>query len=531
MKWGRLLVLMLLTLLLVALAACSSGESDETGTTDESTNKSGEAAAGGVLRVAMSAQPPTLDQPTSTAVVVKDTGRLMFETLLTTDSKYQVVPMLAESFDVSDDSKDYVFHLRKGVKFHNGKEMKADDVVASMERWVEKSSVTGTIFDGATFKAEDDYTVTLALAKPSALTLDTLASAKMAAAIMPKEVIEEAGTEGVKDYIGTGPFEFVEWKRDQYIHFTKYDGYQPVEGEADGLAGKKEALVDDIYFDIVPDPSTRLAGLQTGQYDFAYSIPADNYDQLQNTPNIKPVLDNYGELVIFHNEQEGIASDFKIRQAVNTALDPEEIMLGTFTNEDLFWFDSSYMTNTIASWASDAGSKHYMVHDPEKTKEILNEIGYNDEKLKIMTTRDYPHLYNASVVIQEQLKEAGFNAELVIFDWPTFMDKQENDLGAWDILITGSSTVSTPTQLLYISSTFAGGIADPKTKELLAEIEVSASQEEAKQLWDELQGYAWEEHLPVSIIGGYYGLYGATDKVEGITTFSGPIYWNTSVKK
>lgn len=529
-KLGKLFVFLLATLLLAALAACSSDEANETEPTDENTNNSGEVAAGGELRVAMSAQPPTLDQPTSTAVAARDTSRLIFETLVTTDSKYQVVPMLAESFDVSDDSKDYVFHLREGVKFHNGKEMKADDVVASMERWVEKSSVTGTIFDGATFKAEDDYTVTLELATPSVLTLDTLASAKMAAAIMPKEVIEEAETE-VQEYIGTGPFEFVEWKRDQYIHLAKYEDYQPVEGEADGLSGKKEALVDDIYFEMVPDASTRLAGLQTGQYDFAYSIPADNYDQLENTPNLKSVLDDYGELVMFYNEQEGIASDFKIRQAVNTALDPEAIMIGTFTHEDLFWFDSSYMTKTISNWASDAGSEHYRVNDPEKAKGMLDEIGYNGEELKIMTTRDYPHLYNAAVVIQEQLREAGFNAELAIFDWPTLMDKQENDPKAWDVLITGSSTVSTPTQLLYISSTFAGGIADTKTADLLAEIEGATSQEEAKALWDELQGYAWEEHLPVSIIGGYYGLFGATDKVEGITTFSGPIFWNTSVKK
>ena len=165
--------------------------------------------------------------------------------------------------------------------------MTAEDVVASMDRWVDKSSATDVIFDGATFTAEDDYTVVLELVEPSALALDTMASTNMAAAIMPKEIVESAAAEGVTEYIGTGPYKFEEWVQDQYIHFTKYDDYQPMEGEPSGLAGKKEALVDNIYFDVVRDASTRLAGLQTGKYDFSYTIQFDSYAQLQNEKNTR----------------------------------------------------------------------------------------------------------------------------------------------------------------------------------------------------------------------------------------------------
>src|SRR5699024_642386 len=241
---------------------------------DEGGNVSGE------LRVAHNAQPPTLDPHMTTAGVTSDMSRIAFETLLTVDFDYQPMPMLAESVEESDENKVFTFHLREGVTFHNGKEMTAEDVVASMNRWLERSGVASEAFGNASFEEVDEYTVVLELEESSSIALDVLASKEQFAAIMPKEVIDEADAEGVKDLIGTGPYEFVEWKHDQYVHFTKFDDYQSVDVPADGLGGKKEALVKDIYFDIVTDASTRVAGIQSGEYDIAFAIPFESYAQL-----------------------------------------------------------------------------------------------------------------------------------------------------------------------------------------------------------------------------------------------------------
>src|SRR5690625_129109 len=306
-KWKILIVLIALVFVIIGCSKDSSSEDTNTNDkTEESSKSEKDTSEGGELRVALNAQPPTLDQPMDPAAATRDTSRLMYETLVTIDSNHQAVPMLAKSIDISDDGKIYTFQLREGVKFHNGKEMISEDIVSSMYRWMEKSSITGAIFNDATWEAEDDYTVVLELAQPSVLTLDTMASAKQAAAIMPKEIIEEAPPEGVSEYVGTGPFKFVEWKQDQYIHFTKFDEYQPSEGDADGLAGKKEALVDDIYFDIVTDATTRLSGLQTGQYDIIYQVPYDNYKQVKEDPNMEPYMDAYGELIFIYNKIEGL---------------------------------------------------------------------------------------------------------------------------------------------------------------------------------------------------------------------------------
>ncbi len=522
----KIFITMLVALMLV-IAGCSS---DSAKPKEEKPTSTSTKTSGGELRVALSAQPPTLDQPTTTSTSTRDIGRLMFETLLTINSSFEAVPVLAESVDVSDDGKLYTFHLRKGVKFHNGKEMTSEDVVASMYRWLEKSSITGAIFDGATFEAGDDYTVVLELAKPSALTLDTMASAKMSAAIMPKEIVEAATEEGVSEYIGTGPFKLVEWKTDQYIHFAKYDDYQSAEGEADGLAGKKEALVDDLYFDFVADAGTRLAGLKTGEYDIAYAMQYDSYEQLLDDPKIDPVLEKVGEFVLVYNKVEGPASNVKMRQAINAAINIEEIMLAAYTNKDIYWLDPGYMTRDIVNWKSDAGSKFYNENDQAKAKKLLKEIGYNNEEFKLMTTRDYPHFYNAAVVIQDQLKNIGINVKLEVFDWPTLADKQ-NKPGDWDAFITSFGTVTTPTQLLTISPIYAGGVNNDTIIDLAEKIGSSSTQEEAKQLWDELQGYAWEHHMPVSILGGYNALYGESSKVKGFYSFQGGVYWNVSLEE
>lgn len=517
--------------LILVVAACGSKESDTTSNADENnpedTTESTQNLQGGELKIAIDAQPPTLDQPASTSTNARDTSRLVFETLLTTDSNFNAVPMLAESVE-TDDNKTFTFHLRQGVKFHNGEEMVAEDVIASMKRWLEKSTITGSIFNGATWEAPDEYTVVLDLPEPSALLLDTIATSKQAPAIMPKEIVESADAEGVKEYIGTGPYKFVEWKQDQYIHFTKYEDYQSVEDEADGLSGKKEALVDDIYFYIVPDTSTRLVGLQTGEYDFAYGIPADNYEQLENDPNLQSHFSVSGSQFLVYNTAKGPVSDFKLRQAINTALDSEEILMAAFRDPDLFTLSSGYLEKEIENWASDAGNEYYNINDPEKAKQMLEEIGYDGQEIRLMTTRDYDHHYNTAVVIQEQLSNIGLNVKLEIFDWPTINERQY-DQDAWDIYVMGFSSVSTPTQFLGLSPTWAAGVADERVAEDLRAIELAPTIEEAKEIWDGLQLYVWEELLPVSTLGSYNSLYGSSTNVEGLTTFSGPIFWNTTV--
>src|SRR5690625_1381016 len=534
-KKGLLSLFLVITL---EIAGCQSSDDDSAATpensdaeqteaTDGEEKAEGEVATGGTLNIAIDAPPPTLDWPSNPATATRDTAKHIYETLLTTTESFEVAPMLAESVE-TDDNQTYTFKLREGIKFHNGKEMTSEDVVASMERWLEQSTITGNIFIDATWTAEDDYTVVLELKEPSSLTLDTLASAKQAAAIMPKEVIEAADEQGPEEYIGTGPFEFVEWKQDQYLKFKKFADYQPREDDADGLSGKREALVDEIIFHMVPDTSTRIAGLQTGEYDIALGMPYDNYDQFDNDPNFETFLTPSANEFVGFNNVSGIASDFAMREAINVGIDYDEIMMAAFPNKEFYWLDAGYMDKHIENWASTAGSEYHNINDPERAKEMLDEMGYDGEEFVVMTTRDYDHHYNVGVVFHDQLKQLGINAVLDVYDWPTMVDNTQNNLDVWDVYVASTSTVSTPPQLITLSPTWAGGVNNDHVVETIENIEKAPTIEEAQQMWHNLQQYVWEEVVPTINLGGYHSFFAASAKVSGITTNSGPIFWNVS---
>ncbi|TBL73301.1 ABC transporter substrate-binding protein [Paenibacillus thalictri] len=524
-KWSFIISLCVLVSM---LAACSSGDNTPAaGSGDAGAGKA--AATGGEMRVAMSAQPPTLDPHMTTVTATRDTARTIYETLVTLNSKYQVTPMLAEKIDASADGKTYTFQLRKGVKFHNGKEMTADDVVASMNRWKEKSSRAQKILNGATFEAKDPGTVVLQLKAPSLEVLFTLATPTQFPAIMPKEVVEGADTKGVKEYIGTGPFKFVEWKQDQYIHVAKFADYQPLAAASDGLSGKKQALVDDLYFDIVTDGSTRLAGIQTGQYDIVLSLPTDNYEQLKSNSSVVSQVALSNTFNAVFNKKQGLFAKTELRQAVNAALDIDKIMVASFSEKEFYRESSSYLFNEQADWYSEAGKDKYNQKNADKAKSLLAAGGYNGEEVRILTTRDYDFYYNASVVMKEQLEKVGMKVKLDIYDWPTLTSRRE-DPSKWDILIAGLTPVTTPSQLLYMTPTWAGWTTDEKIASTLKSIDASATKEDAKKLWDGLQAYAWET-LPIIKMGDYYALNATTKQVAGFGSFEGPVLWNTSVAK
>src|SRR5690625_3806865 len=156
-----------LLMMLLLITACGSSEGGETTTADKD-NASQTGGAGGDLNIAVTAQPPTLDSHLTTATVAIDVTRNIFETLVAMDENHEPKGMLAESIDTSDDGKTYTFHLREGVLFHNGEEMTAEDVEASMNRWLSLSARAKMLLDGAEFIAVDDYTVELHLEEISA---------------------------------------------------------------------------------------------------------------------------------------------------------------------------------------------------------------------------------------------------------------------------------------------------------------------------------------------------------------------------
>ena len=181
---------------------------------------------GGVLKVAIIGEPPSLDAHWTTASLTYDVTSHLYEPLFTLDERYSVVPMLAEGHTVTDGGKTWTIRLRRGVPFHNGKECSAEDVVASITRWGRIASVGKVLFKNVqSMQAKDRYTVELRFAGCSGPVLSALANAGQFPAIYPKEVVEAAGDGQIKDFVGTGPFRFVERIPDRHVRMARFDRY------------------------------------------------------------------------------------------------------------------------------------------------------------------------------------------------------------------------------------------------------------------------------------------------------------------
>src|SRR5262249_14436414 len=140
-------------------------------------------------------------------------------------------------------------------------------------------------------EAKDPYTVVIHLKEPSGSLILALARPNSGAAIYPKEVIERAAADGqITEFIGTGPFRFVEHKPDRHIKLARFKDYAARAEPPNGYGGRRTAYVDEILFLPVPDVAVRLAGVETAEYHYAQQLKADLYDRIKAAPGLEPVI-------------------------------------------------------------------------------------------------------------------------------------------------------------------------------------------------------------------------------------------------
>ncbi|PYM91351.1 MAG: hypothetical protein DME04_19600, partial [Candidatus Rokuibacteriota bacterium] len=283
---------------------------------------------GGVLKVGNLGEPPALDAHWTTASITEMLTNHIYEGLYSLDNSNRPIPMLAESHTVSKDGLVYTFKLRQGVRFHNGKEMTSEDVVASLARWGKQSIYGKALFaQVAEWKAVDKSTVEMKLKEKSAIVLISLAVPNNFGAIYPKEIAEKFAPEvKATEWIGTGPFKLAEWKPDQYIRMVRFDDYKSRNEKPNGYGGGKTAYLDEVRFQPVPEVATRVAQVETGELDFADDLNLDAYDRLKKNPNLRPIVTKpYYWLVAVLNKKEGLMTNQKLRQAWQAAIDIEPI--------------------------------------------------------------------------------------------------------------------------------------------------------------------------------------------------------------
>ncbi len=487
-------------------------------------DSSSSAADGGTIKIALGANITSLDPMITGAYVARDTMRNIYESLVTLTESGDIAPLLAESYEVSDDYKTFTFKLRKDVKFHNGDTMEAEDVVASMERWIELSQVGSTFFTGATVEATDDETVVITSPEAISTGLYLMADSARTAAIMPKEVLDAADDTGVKEYIGTGPYKYSDWTKDVSIVLEKFEDYTSPEGETDGYAGARTPSVDKLEFDFVTDGTTRLTGALSGQYEIGYSLADSQYDQAKSDSNVTVEKDEMLETLVFNKKKGIFVDNQKLRQAILAALDLSSVAKAGHQNSDLYTNDGGLMPEDNPL-RSESSLEKYNNPDLTEAKKLVEESGYDGSTIRLMTTKDYPYMYDESMEIQNELKEIGITVDVQVLDWASVMQKlfQED---AWDMAITSYSYSSTPICYSFFQSSGAGWNTDPTFMEIADSINAATSEDAQKEGYDKLQDWFYD-YVPNIIISKYQQISVVSNKISGYGAgLQGPVYYN-----
>lgn len=482
------------------------------------------------LTIAWPASPATLDPAVTSATSVRDIALNIFEPLVAYDENYEVQPVLAESFTVSDDGTVYTFALREGVLFHNGEEMKAADVAASLERWLGLNTQAVQFLAGSEVAVVDDYTVTLTLPQPVYITFDLLASLNSPLAIMPESVVAESTEAGVSEYIGTGPYQLGEWVTDQYIELTRFDDYVSATEPASGLTGAKTAPTETLRFEIVTDASTRASGVQSGTYDAASYLPPDNAAQLSADAGVT-LYDGAGGFTLYiFNKSEGPFQDKSMRQAVNASLDMEEIESATY-QEGQYTLDGGLVSPDNTRWYVDTALDQYNQNDPDRAAQLLSEAGYDGSEITILASRDYAAVYNAGVVLQQRLETIGVTANLELLDWASMLDRRNNQPETWDIAITTAVPLETnPVTYQIFTGTYAGWTDSEELQTAIQAVLESTGPDEARTAAEAVQA-AYYDYLPGIKVGNEIQIEAMRSAMQGFDYLTGPIYYNASISE
>ncbi|KIR03254.1 Dipeptide-binding ABC transporter, periplasmic substrate-binding component [Lachnospiraceae bacterium TWA4] len=406
-------LLFVMTLSMVAtLCACAGGNNKETsqkaeGESSLAADQSSSQAAsqeteehkqGGELVVGIPQDLDSLDPHMAEAAGTREVLFNVFEGLVKPDSTGDYVPAVASTFDVSDDGKVYTFTLRDGVKFHDGSDVTADDVIYSINR-VKDSSIRKDNY-AVIDKVEktDEKTVVITLKEANTEFISFLSEA----------IIPASNKNPETNPIGTGPFKYVSRSAQENVVLERFDDYWGTKAYLDKVTLKIESDVNAIVMD-----------LNGGSIDMFSRLTEDQYSQL-DMKNIS-VSEGTMNLVqgLFLNNAEKPFDDVRVRQALCYAVDPQEVMdfmaggKGTAIGSAMFPAFTKYYDQELAN---------KYPKDVEKAKALLTEAGYPDGfEMTITVPSNYQQHVDTAQVVAEELKAIGVTAKINQVEWNTWL--------------------------------------------------------------------------------------------------------------
>jgi peptide/nickel transport system substrate-binding protein len=437
----------------------------------------------GTLEVALEAEPPELDPNLSSAYVDRQVMASIYDRLVDIDENGEIVPMLAESYEVSDDGLEYTFRLRQGVQFHDGEPFDADAVVFNLERYQEEDSVRSTEIEPVeSVEAVDDSTVRVTLEEPFAPFLAVLTD--RAGIMVSPKAVRDGGGRVSKNPVGTGPFEFVERVRGDYIEVRANQDYW-----RDG-----QPKLDRIRYNGIDDENVQYQNLQSGELDLIDSIPFVNFRSLQEggdyTVSSVPGLGYQG---FYLNTRQPPFDNQALRQAVYRLVDREAIVKAVLRNVGGTPANSPFSEQ---SFAYDEETDSYPERSVEEARRLLEEGGEPDGFSFTYKTDPSPTSQQMGQVIQNNLKPAGIDVKLEQLEFGTLLE--DSSSGDFEALHLGWSGRIDPDLNIYDFMRTDGdfndsGYSNPEVDRLLNQARTEGDQDRRKELYDQVMEILHED--------------------------------------
>ena len=443
-----------------------AGESQEAGKTEDSS-----AAAKDTLIIATANETPSMTTHLHNATAGDYLNTMTHDRLFSTGDDLSPQPSLCESYEIVSDT-EWLFHLRKGVKFHNGQEMKARDVKASLDLCKESPQVSQYGQSTGTVEIVDDYTIKITTDGPqSGLLYDLCHHGN---AVLPADLIE-SGHDFNKEPIGTGPYKLVEWKKGESIEYEAFEDYWG------GVAPIKHVI-----WKVIPEGSSRTMALETGEVDLVVDVETTDLTRLMEDPDLE-VFNEAGtthQWMMVNNEIAPF-NNADFRRAIASAIDKEAVIQVSLQGTGSV---SDSMLPGCFNGVTDTGA---MTFDVEKAKEYFAASGLDpaDCGFAIICSDDMK--LRQGQVIQSCLKEnLGIETTLESMDLATYLDVTAT--GDYQAAIGNytASSVLAFSQGVYHSMSINGSnktrLNNPEIDALIEKVQATLDPEENEKAVTEL---------------------------------------------
>ncbi len=323
----------------------------------------------------------------------------VFEGLLMPSTTGELIPAIAESYEISEDGTLYTFKIRDGIKFHNGNPLDVKDVEFSLNRMAGRDGFPPS---SALFNEIDEIKV---VDKDKIQIKIKEADSAFIYALTEGIVPDENASELDKNPIGTGPFMIKQYDREQQLVLEKFNSYW----------GEK-ASIDKVTLLIVPNNETAFLKLLSGEINMLSRVDAKRLKELEKFNNVS-APQNLTQIFALNNEVKPF-DDVRVRKAINMALDKDAIIAGVMGGNGI-----KLETNMSPVMKKYCIENIGETQNLEKAKELLKESGHTDFTFTIKVPSNYPMHVNTAQIVAEQLKDIGLNVKIETIEWTTWLSE------------------------------------------------------------------------------------------------------------